>query len=161
MRGHGTQLVHSHEFTMAVYGSVAARRRAQAISLRCTAAGITLKRGAGAPPSVAIKRSGAATAVSGATATDLRRTLGVPCDAVRILPNGIRMPNGRREKVRRELNVHDDELVIVAIGNLYPVKGHAVLLRALAALDEQGGAPGAPSHRRPRRGRTAAPLYRP
>jgi len=89
----------------------------------------------------AMKRSAATTAVSGATAADLRRTLGVPDDGVRIVPNGIRMPNGRREKVRRELNVADDELVIVAIGNLYPVKGHAVLLRALAELEEQGGAP--------------------
>ena len=142
MRGHGTQSVHSHEFTMAVYGSVAARR---------AGAGHIITMHGGryyaeawrrrAALRWAMKRSAATTAVSGATATDPRRTLGVPCDAVRILPNGIRMPNGRREKVRRELNVHDDELVIVAIGNLYPVKGHAVLLRALAALDEQGGAP--------------------
>jgi glycosyltransferase involved in cell wall biosynthesis len=142
MRGHGTQLVHSHEFTMAVYGSVAARR---------AGAGHVITMHGGryyaeawrrrAALRWAMKRSAATTAVSGATAADLRRTLGVPDDAVRIVPNGIRMPSGRREKVRRELNVPDDELVIVAIGNLYPVKGHAVLLRALAELEEQGGAP--------------------
>jgi glycosyltransferase involved in cell wall biosynthesis len=142
IRRHGTQLVHSHEFTMAVYGSVAARR---------AGAGHVITMHGGryyaeawrrrAALRWAMKRSDATTAVSGATAADLRRTLGVSGDAVRILPNGIRMPNGRREKVRRELNVHDDELLIVSIGNLYPVKGHAVLLRALAELEEQGGAP--------------------
>lgn len=142
MRGHGTQLVHSHEFTMAVYGSVAARRagarhvitmhggRYYAEAWRRRAA---LR--------WAMERSAATTAVSGATAADLRRTLGVPDEAVRILPNGITMPNGRRDKLRRELELRDDDMLIVAIGNLYPVKGHAVLLRALAALEEQGGAP--------------------
>lgn len=142
MRAHGTQLVHSHEFTMAVYGSVAARR---------AGAGHVITMHGGRYYAEAwrrrvalrwaMKRSAVTTAVSGATAADLRHTLGVPSDAVRVLPNGIRMPNGRREKVRRELSLQDDELLVIAVGNLYPVKGHAVLLRALVELEEQGGAP--------------------
>lgn len=142
MRSHGTQVVHSHEFTMAVYGAVAARRagarhvitmhggRYYAEAWRRRAA---LR--------WAIAHSAATTAVSAATAADLRRTLGVADGAVRVVPNGIEMPRGARATLRRELAVGDDDLLIVAIGNLYRVKGHAVLLRALVELEEQGGVP--------------------
>lgn len=142
LRNHRSQVVHSHEFTMAVYGAAAARRagarhvitmhggRYYAEAWRRRAA---LR--------WAMRRSAATTAVSGATAVDLRRSLGVPDDAVRVVPNGIEMPRGRRDNLRRELGVGDDELLIVSIGNLYPVKGHAVLVRALGELEQQGGAP--------------------
>lgn len=142
MRHHGTQVVHSHEFTMAVYGAVAARRagarhvitmhggRYYADAWRRRAA---LR--------WAMGHSAATTTVSSATAADLRRTLGISEDRVRVVPNGIEMPRGERAALRRELQVGEDELLVVAIGNLYPVKGHAVLLRALAELEEQGGAP--------------------
>src|SRR6185503_17382605 len=109
-------------------------------SSRCTAGAITPRRGAAALR-WAMAHSAATTAVSGATAADLRRTLGVHDEAVRVVPNGIEMPRGERAALRRELNVGEDEVLIVAIGNLYPVKGHAVLLRAFAELEEQGGAP--------------------
>jgi len=142
MQRHRTQVVHSHEFTMAVYGAVAARR-AGARHI------ITMHGGRyyaeawrrRAALRWAMGHSAATTAVSGATAADLRRTLGIHEEAVRVVPNGIEMPRGERAALRRELNVGEDELLIVAIGNLYPVKGHAVLLRALAELEEQGGAP--------------------
>jgi glycosyltransferase involved in cell wall biosynthesis len=142
LRTHGSQVVHSHEFTMAVYGAAAARRagarhvitmhggRYYAEAWRRRAA---LR--------WAMARSAATTAVSGATAADLRRTVGVPDHAVRVVPNGIEMPRGRRELLRRELGLGDEELLIVAIGNLYPVKGHAVLVRALGELEQQGGTP--------------------
>ena len=142
MRVHHTQVVHSHEFTMAVYGAVAARRAGarQVITMHGGRyyAGAWRRRAA---LRWAMAHSAATTAVSGATATDLRHTLGVPSDAVRVVPNGIEMPRGERTALRRELHVGDDELLIVAIGNLYPVKAHAVLVRALAELEEQGGAP--------------------
>jgi glycosyltransferase involved in cell wall biosynthesis len=43
--------------------------------------------------------------------------------------------------VRQELALRDDELLIVAIGNLYAVKGHITLLRALSALGTGAEAP--------------------
>lgn len=142
MHSHRTQVVHSHEFTMAVYGAVAARR----VGARHV---ITMHGGRyyaeawrrRAALRWAMAHSAATTAVSGATAADLRRTLGVSDEAVRVVPNGIEMRRGRREALRLELGLRGDELLIVAIGNLYPVKGHAILLRALAELEEQGGAP--------------------
>ncbi len=142
MQSHRTQVVHSHEFTMAVYGSVAARR-AGARHVITMHGGRYYAEAWRRRMALrwAMAHSVATTAVSGATATDMRRTLGVPGDAVRVVPNGIAMPRGERPTLRRELHVGDDELLIVAIGNLYPVKAHAVLLRALAELEEQGGAP--------------------
>lgn len=142
LRRHGTQIVHSHEFTMAVYGATAARRAGARHVITMHGgryyAGAWRRRAA---LRWAMARSAATTAVSGATALDLRHTLGVPDEAVRVVPNGIEMPRGRREIVRRELALRDDELLIVAIGNLYLVKGHGVLVRALGELEAQGNVP--------------------
>jgi glycosyltransferase involved in cell wall biosynthesis len=134
-RQHGIDVVHSHEFAMAVYGAAAAgsvgaphvitmhggryyaerwRRRA---ALRWAA-----------------RRSTALVAVSRATGAELARTLGLDAGEIMIVPNGIPFRSGNRMILRRELGVLPNELLIVAVGNLYPVKGHAVLLRALAGL---------------------------
>jgi len=58
---------------------------------------------------------------------------------VRLIPNGIDVAAYSeidRESVRRVLGFGREDRVIGAIGNLYPVKGHAVLLRALASLQD-------------------------
>lgn len=135
LRRHEVQVVHSHEFTMAVYGAAAALRlgarhvitmhggryfaeqRRRRIALRWAA-----------------RRSSALVGVSRATAEDLERSLGLPPAAVAVVPNGIEFRTGTRERVRQEVQMAEGELLCVAVGNLYPVKGHMVLLQALAAL---------------------------
>jgi glycosyltransferase involved in cell wall biosynthesis len=58
---------------------------------------------------------------------------------VHVIPNGIPLRTGARDRVRRELSIAPGELLIVSVGNLYPVKGHAVLIDALATLRDRAG----------------------
>lgn len=144
LRAHRIDVVHSHEFTMAVYGAAAARR----IGARHV---ITMHGGRyyaeqwrrRAALRWAARHSGVVVAVSRATADDLRRTLRLPHDRVVVVPNGIPFRRGDRARVRGELGVRDDrgELLLVAVGNLYPVKGHRVLLRALGMLVDHATLP--------------------
>ena len=86
----------------------------------------------------AFRRSGAVVAVSEASRAELLARLGEPRQGIQVIRNGIRfVPSARRDEVRRELGAAGDESVIVAVGNLYPVKGHIFLLRALAVLRER------------------------
>lgn len=131
-------LVHSHEFTMAVYGGVASRivglphvitlhgsRRFGSAWRRRVALGW------------AVRRSQATAAVSATLARFTEQQLRLPSGAVEVVPNGIAFTPGNGSAVRQELGLAADELLIVAVGNLYPVKGHIVLLRALARLQRE------------------------
>jgi len=72
------------------------------------------------------------TAVSLATAEDLEQTLRLEAGTVAVVPNGIRFEGGDRALGRERLGIAEDELLVLAVGNLYPVKGHQVLLEAMA-----------------------------
>ena len=132
-------VVHSHEFTMAVYGTAAARllglrhvvtmhgadrvfdARRRRIALRLALAG-----------------SHAMVGVSDHTSRYMAAQLRVPVDRIPTVPNGIPVRPGDRERVRRELGLSEHDVLIVTVGNLRPRKGHIVLLRALARLAQLG-----------------------
>src|SRR5713226_8422378 len=113
-------LVHSHEFTMAVYGAAgcphlttmhgnqtmtaALRRR---IALRW-----------------AFRRSAATITVSAETRRHLDAALGLAPGVVQVIRNGVPDRPGDPIPIRRELGVRPDELLLVAIGNLDARKGH-------------------------------------
>ncbi len=136
VRDRELDVVHSHEFSLAVYGSAAAaitgrphittmhggryyaRRFRRRLALRC-----------------AFEASEEVVAVSRSTRADLVRTLGVDPESVRVVPNGIPPRGGSGEGVRRELDLHPEEPLILSVGSLYPVKGHDVLIEAVAHLD--------------------------
>jgi glycosyltransferase involved in cell wall biosynthesis len=50
------------------------------------------------------------------------------------IPNGVRAPTVGESTLRTELGLASTDQLVVAVGNLYPVKGHQHLLDALAQL---------------------------
>ena len=140
LRDFRADVVHSHEFTMAIYGAAAARR-AGARHVITMHGGLYYAAALRRRMAMrwAAKRSDALVGVSVATANELKRTLGISAPRLQIVANGIPLRTGVRERVRQELLIAPDELLIVAVGNLYPVKGHAVLIDALSTLRDRAG----------------------
>ena len=129
-------VVHSHEFDMAVHGALASRlaRRPHVITMhggRYYAGRWARRRALG----WAARRSQAVVGVSASVVADLERTLGLQKGTVHLVHNGIRFEEGHGERVRSEVGVRVGETLVAAVGSLYPVKGHIVLLRALRRLD--------------------------
>ncbi|TMC72682.1 MAG: glycosyltransferase [Chloroflexi bacterium] len=135
LRRHRVTLTHSHEFTMAVYGAWAARgagvphvftmhgSRYYAERLRRR---VALR--------VAAALSGSVVAVSRGLAGHLRRDLWIRASRIATIPNGARLALVTQSSLRDELRLGPADQLAVAVGNLYPVKGHHFLLEALALL---------------------------
>lgn len=132
MRRRRVDVLHCHEFTMAVYGAAAGAllRRPVVITMH-GGRGYEGRRRRRLALRWAVRRSAFTTAVSPPTREALEKSLRLAPGSVRVIPNGVRPERGEREPVRRELGLGEDELLVVAVGNLYRVKGHDVLLRAL------------------------------
>ncbi len=78
-----------------------------------------------------------------AVSKDLKQFLideiGIKEESVEVLPNGIDIDKFKpqqtvRADTRQELGIKDDQILIGAIGNLYPVKGHSYLLDAASLV---------------------------
>jgi glycosyltransferase involved in cell wall biosynthesis len=129
----GIDVIHSHEFTMAVYGGVAGRflrtphivtfhgGRQMSAALRRR---IALR--------WAIQNSAATVAVSEGTRAQLSLDLGIASTRVAVVWNGVPRRSGSPESVRQEIGWSQGELVVLAVGNLEPWKGHRLLIQALA-----------------------------
>lgn len=129
-------LLHAHDFTTGIYGAVACRleRRPHVITLHGGAyyAGRLQRKIAFR---WAIRTSRATVGVSDATAREAEELLRLRPGSVGVVPNGIDFPTGDRERARAALGLRGDaEVMILAVGNLYPVKGHRFLIDALASL---------------------------
>jgi glycosyltransferase involved in cell wall biosynthesis len=135
----GVTVVHSHEFTMAVYGSAAARlsglrhivtMHGEHPAMRTLKRRVALR--------WAVRGSHAVVAVSHATKRELGTVLGGLSRSIRVIHNGVVERPGNAAPVRAELRLEPGELLIVAVGNLEPWKAHIVLLRALKQLLDEG-----------------------
>ena len=138
-RRHHVAVAHSHEFEMAICGTLASRR---------TGAGhvITMHGGrfyaASWPRRLALRlaatHSGAMVAVCPEGADALRRDLWLPRRRVLTVPNGVAAPDfSHPAPLRADLGLSERDPLIVAVGNLYPVKGHRYLIEALSLLRER------------------------
>ena len=128
-------LVHSHEFSFAVYGAWAARRAGiphvitmhggryhaqhlrRRLALRLAAAG-----------------SCRLVAVSEPTRAALSRDLRLPASRIALVPNGVSFQPAAASTIRAELGLAPSARIALAVGNLYPVKGHTHLVAALGRL---------------------------
>ena len=134
-RRHRIDLVHSHEFSMSLYGAWGARRagiphvitmhggRYYAHRLRRR---VLLR--------AAIAASSAVVVVSEGLRTHLTHDLWLRKARITTIPNGVRFLPTHESTLRAELGLAPEDRAIVSVGNLYAVKGHSVLLDAVARL---------------------------
>jgi glycosyltransferase involved in cell wall biosynthesis len=132
-------VVHSHEFTMAVYGSLAARWLGipHVITMHGNERVLSAWRRRAALR-LAARMSRALIAVSQHTRVAMLSALGLPEAAIQVIPNGVPRRPGDREGTRRKLGFEDDEVMVLSVGNLRPRKGHAVLVEAFGWLRREG-----------------------
>jgi L-malate glycosyltransferase len=128
-------IVHSHEFTMSVYGT-AATRIARLPHLLTMHGGLTVCRVLRRRIALrwAMRRSEHAVVVSRATLHQFSSDLGISPARLVVVPNGVPITLGDATRVRAEFGIRDGECVLLAVGTLERHKGHRVLLEALAAL---------------------------
>jgi glycosyltransferase involved in cell wall biosynthesis len=135
----GVDVIHSHEFTMAVYGAAAGRSlgKRHVITMHGNQWVMDARRRRWALK-CAFGASDAVVAVSEDTRKHLLESMRLDSDAVVTIPNGIPAPQGDPERPRQEFALRSDETLLLAVGNLTERKGHIVLLRALRRLLEGG-----------------------
>jgi glycosyltransferase involved in cell wall biosynthesis len=144
LRRERIDILHSHEFAMNVYGGAAAllARVAHVATIhgrhwvadhprRALAYRVLQKLGM---PIVAVADD---------LADYLSTGLGVRRNAITVIPNGIPVPDQvqatdaiARVRARQALGLPCDAPVVVAVGNLYRVKDHATLVRAVAQIPD-------------------------
>ena len=142
-RAQSIDVVHSHEFDMAVYGAAAAKR-AHVPHVVTMHGGITVTKSMKRRIALrwAMRRTNATVAVSAATQKQFAQDLGLDAGAFQVVHNGVPVAVGDPTRVRKEFNFADSDVVILAVGTLERNKGHHLLLEALVRLG--GAAAGVP-----------------
>jgi glycosyltransferase involved in cell wall biosynthesis len=129
------QMAHSHEFTMSVLGAAAAW--SLGIPHLFTLHGSRYYASSPArrlATMLAARASHKVVPVSDALARHVSRDLRLGPSTLCTIPNGIPPVPEVAPRLRAELGLPAGARLAVAVGNLYPVKGHTHLLRAMAML---------------------------
>ena len=138
-REHHIDAVHSHEFTMAVYGAAAARllNLPHVITMHggFKVAKVLRRRIA---LRWAMRQSDHTVMVSRATQGQFATALGVDESLFTVVPNGVPPADGDAACVRAEFGIDEQDCVLLAVGTLERHKGHRVLLEALTRLVSAG-----------------------
>jgi len=135
---HEISVAHSHEFSMAVYGAWASWRLG--IPHLITMHGgryyaDRLRRRLALRAAVAV--SAHTVAVSAPLARHIAADLRMPIAKIRTVPNGVPYAPPARVTLRNELRLAGRDRLLVAVGNLYPVKGHRHLIDAVSLLADR------------------------
>jgi glycosyltransferase involved in cell wall biosynthesis len=137
-RRHRVAIAHSHEFTMAVYGGWAAWRARIPHTITMHGNHYYAKR---LRRRLALRASVSLGSRMVAVSEELRRHLGrdlwLATSRINTIPNGVRPAHVANSTLREELRLAPEDRVLLAIGNLYPVKGHRYAVEALALLRER------------------------
>jgi glycosyltransferase involved in cell wall biosynthesis len=132
------EVAHSHEFSMAVYGAWASRLAGvhHVITMHGSRyyAGRLRRRLA---LRAAIASSHRIVAVSHRLADHMSRDLRVRRSRIDMIRNGVRRARAHHTTLRDELELRPDDRLLIAVGNLYPVKGHRYLIDAVALLADR------------------------
>ena len=137
-RRHRIDVAHSHEFSMGVYGAWA--------SMRANIPHVITMHGSRYynerlqrrwAMRLAMALCDQVVAVSETLAQAIVKDLRVPRSRIAVLLNGVRHDEPGRVTLRDELGLSPCDRLMVAVGNLYPVKGHAYAIDALARLAER------------------------
>jgi glycosyltransferase involved in cell wall biosynthesis len=132
----GADVLHAHEFTLSSYGRLATGRLG--IPSVATAHGANFARGAKRRVFGSVmfrKHEGfRLVAVSRVLAGLLSRRFVLPGTSLAVVPNGVPIPDAAPVPDRDV----QGPLRLVAVGNLYPVKNHELLIGAVADLRAQG-----------------------
>ncbi|MCO4100703.1 MAG: glycosyltransferase family 4 protein [Gemmatimonas sp.] len=135
-------ILHAHELTMGVYaGAVGALTRVPHI--------VTMHGGtyyASAPRRARALRWSATRAsslvgVAESTCEHLASNLHISRSTIELVPNGVEHRPGSREKGRLSLGIGSSTKLLLAVGNLYAVKGHASLVAAAKLLAQRQDLP--------------------
>lgn len=137
-RRHDIDIAHSHEFSMAIYGAWAAWRAGvpHVVTMhgsRYYAARLRRRLSLRA----AFAASNRIAAVSEPLARAISDDLWIRRRDITVLPNGVRHEAPDRLTLREELRLAPGDRLVVAVGNLYSVKGHRYLLDAVARIAAQ------------------------
>lgn len=136
LRSIGADVLHSHEITFALYGRLATS--AAGIAHVATAHGRNFSRAAKRRAIGALTLRGGArfrlVAVSDSLAERIALDFLLGRERVEVVPNGIDFAAGPQPRRR----ANGEPLALVAVGNLYPVKNHALLVRAVAGARRAG-----------------------
>jgi glycosyltransferase involved in cell wall biosynthesis len=143
LRREGIELLHTHEFEMNVYGAAAAwlARVPSLATLHGLEWGLARRRHLLAYRAL-YRDPSRLVAVSHDLARSVAPRLGRAAESFPVVHNGIPLPAlppaaeraALRAAARAELGLPQAGPLLVAVGNLYPVKDHATLVRALPAL---------------------------
>ena len=67
---------------------------------------------------------------------DLARVLGIPHSRMLVVDNGSSLPQGDRDRTRRELGIGEGQFGVLCVGSQGPRKNHSTVLKAMALLPQ-------------------------